>query len=91
VNRLKKSRHPLVVCVEKRDEISLALSHSTISSGSRPGVLLSNDSKTFVGNCADKVQAAICRSVVHDDDFKLPHRLGEDRIQTAADVFLFVV
>jgi hypothetical protein len=62
-----------------------------IASGTGAGILLSDQADTVIRELPDSRDAFVRRAVVHDDDFEIPHCLGEDRVQRPRHSGLFIV
>jgi hypothetical protein len=79
-------RIPFIVGIQEGDKRSRRFSNASVPCSRSPAILLGHEPHTRIWATTNNVTATIRRTVVHDDDFKIPKRLAENRIQGPRDV-----
>jgi hypothetical protein len=87
----KKVGEPLIIRVEKSEYIAARFCRAPIAGCTRSPVRLRDDAEAAIAYRARSGNAAVGRTVVHDDDFEVGHRLRFDRAERASDITLLVV
>ena len=84
-------RQPLVISIEKSDELAARLRNPSIARRARPGVRLTNQTEARVGIVSNNLRATIGRAIIDDDRFKVGERLSSNRVERPSHVRRFVV
>jgi len=88
---LKIIRQPLVISIEKSDELAASLRQPCIARRAWPGVRLTNHTKARVRIAGDNRRALISRAIINDDCFEVCERLRSNRVERPPHVRRFVV
>lgn len=88
---LKIIRQPLVISIEKGDELAAGPRNPGIARGAGPGVRLTNQAEARVGIVSANRRAIIGRAVIDDDRFEVVERLRSNRVERPPHVRRFVV
>src|ERR1035441_7173579 len=82
---------PFVVTIKKGDEIGTRLRDASVTRHRYAAILLCDDAKASILKLARYCATAVCRTIVDDENFKVPHGLRMNRVQAPQDIRLLVI